>query len=286
MALHTLKIDETANRLTNIIKGGNKEQGKWGERMLIDILESQGLQRGVDYDIQQTITDRKGNAIINEDSGKKMIPDVILHYPNNEDIIIDSKMSIEAYYNYMNAETDAAKAQYAADLVRSIRNQANDLAKKDYSRYIAKNRTAVDFVIMFVPNEGALQLALAKEPKLWGEAFDKQVFITSQQNLLAVLKMIQMSWRQFHQTENQKRVFALAEELLKRVGDFIKRFDKVGTAIENLKGSYDEAYKKAYTGRQSVVQKANEIKELGVKESSLSPLKETENQLFNDDGKE
>lgn len=286
MALHTLKIDETANRLTNVIKGGNKDQGKWGERMLIDILDSQGLQRGVDYDIQQTITDRKGNAIINEDSGKKMIPDVILHYPNNEDIIIDSKMSIEAYYNYMNAETDAAKAQYAADLVRSIRNQANDLAKKDYSRYIAKNRTAVDFVIMFVPNEGALQLALAKEPKLWGEAFDKQVFITSQQNLLAVLKMIQMSWRQFHQTENQKRVFALAEELLKRVGDFIKRFDKVGTAIENLKGSYDEAYKKAYTGRQSVVQKANEIKELGVKESSLSPLKETENQLFNDDGKE
>ena len=132
---------------------------------------------------------------------------------------------------------------------------------------------------MFVPNEGALQLALLHEPKLWSEAFDKQVFITSQQNLLAILKMIQIAWRHYAQTENQKRVFDMAEEMLKRVGEFVKRFDKVGKDIELLRKDYDDAHNKAYTGRQSIVQKANELKELGVKESTNQPIPETETEL-------
>ena len=129
---------------------------------------------------------------------------------------------------------------------------------------------------MFVPNEGALQLALDTDPKIWSEAFDKQVFITSQQNLMAILRMIQIAWRQYAQTENQKKVFALAEELLKRVGEFIKRFDKIGKDIDMLHKDYGEAYNKAYTGRQSIVQKANELKELGVKESANQPIPMTQ----------
>lgn len=276
MSLQTQKIEFTATRLTNVIRGGNKAQGNWGERMLTDILESQGYKVGIDYDIQHTLTDEKGNAIKNDDTGRRMIPDVILHYPNNEDVIIDAKMSIDAYYQYVNTEEEALKKKFAADLVSSIRTQATNLAKKDYSKYVHSPRKAIDFVIMFVPNEGALQLALDTDPKIWGEAFDKQVFITSQQNLMAILRMIQIAWRQYAQTENQKKVFALAEELLKRVGEFIKRFDKIGKDIETLHKDYGEAYNKAYTGRQSIVQKANELKELGVKESANQPIPMTQ----------
>ena len=279
MAQKTDKIDQSATRLANVMRGANKVQGNWGELTLQNLLDSQGLQLGRDYDMQQTITDEKGNVILNDDSGKRMIPDVILHYPNGEDVVIDSKMTIDGYLNYVNAETDDMKKKYADDVVKSIRTQFNNLAKKDYSAYIKSPRRAIDFVIMYVPYEGALQLALARDPKLWNEAFEKQVFITSQQNLMAILKIIQIAWRQFNQTENQKHVYDLAEELLKRVGDFIKRFDKVGKDIENLHKSYDDAYKKAYTGRQSIVQKANELKQLGVKENANLTIPQAEVEL-------
>lgn len=279
MSLQTEKIENSAHQLTNVIRGGNQVQGSWGERILTDILETQGYIEGVDYDIQYTLTNEKGDAVKNDDTGKRMRPDVILHYPNNEDVIIDAKMSIDAYYKYVQTTEEGLKRKYATDLVNSIRTQAKNLSKKDYSSYVQAPRKAIDFVIMFVPNEGALQLALATEPRLWGEAFEKQVFITSQQNLMAILKMIQIAWRQYTQTENQKRVFSLAEELLKRVGEFIKRFDKIDTDIINLRKHYDEAYNKAYTGRQSIVQKANELKELGVKESANQAIPATKPDL-------
>lgn len=275
MREQTQKIDETATRLTSVIRGQNKAQGNWGERTLNFLLDAQGFKRGVDYDVQETVTD--------DESGRRLIPDVILHYPNNEDVVIDSKMSIDAYYQYVSTDDEAMKRKYADDLVRSIRTQANGLAKKDYSHYIRPPRHAIDFVIMFVPNEGALQLALSRDPRLWAEAFDKQVFITSQQNLFAILRMIQIAWRQYAQTESQRKVFGLAEEMLKRVGEFIKRFDKVGKDIESLHKDYASAYEKAHTGRQSIVQKANELKQLGVKESANQPIPEATADLLEDD---
>ena len=279
MAEQTAKIDASATRLTNVMRGANKVQGNWGELTLMNLLDSQGLRLGVDYDVQQTLSDDRGNVLTNEESGKRMIPDVILHYPNNEDIIIDSKMTIDAYANYMNAEDEIVKKKYADDVVKSIRTQFTSLSKKDYTSYIKAPRRAIDFVIMYVPYEGALQLALLTDPKLWHDAFEKKVFITSQQNLMAILKIIQIAWRQYAQTENQKRVYDLADEILRRVGDFIKRFDKVGKDIETLHKDYDEAYKKAYTGRQSIVQKANDLKVLGAKESANAPIPETQMRL-------
>ena len=185
-------------------------------------------------------------------------------------------MSIEAYYEYANGENDTLKKKYADDLVKSVRTQFTNLAKKDYSSYVKPPRHAIDFVIMFVPHEGALQLAMATDKKLWNDAFERKVFITSQQNLMAILKMIEIAWRQYTQTENQQRVYGLAEELLKRVGEFIKRFDKVKKDIDSLSKDYDEAYNKAYTGRQSIVQKANELKTLGVKEAANQPIPEAQ----------
>ena len=251
--------------------------------MLTEILDAQGYKLGTDYDVQQTITDDKGNIVVSDESGKRMIPDVILHYPDNEDVVIDSKMSIDAYYQYVNTDDETLKRKFADYLVKSVRTQAVNLARKDYSRYITKPRRAIDFVIMFVPNEGALQLALAHDPKIWREAFDRHVFITGQQNLMAILRMIQIAWRQYAQTESQKKVFEMADEMIKRVGEFIKRFDKLKKDIDTLHKDYDDAYNKAYTGRQSIVQKANELKSLGVKESANYPIPEPQTLLNEED---
>ena len=275
MAEQTMKIDESANRLTNVLKGGSQVQGQWGEKILTDILDAQGFKLGEDYDVQQTLSDSRGNTLHSDETGRRMKPDVIVHYPNNEDVIIDAKMSIEAYYQYVNTTDEVQRKMYADQLVRSIRTQMAGLAKKDYSSYVKSPRRAIDFVVMFVPNEGALQLALATDPKLWGEAFDKQVFITSQQNLMAMLKIIQIAWRQYAQNENQQRVYELADELLKRVGHFMQLFDTIRKDMDTLDRHYNEAFKKVFDGRQSIAQKANELKALGAKENPKYPIPDT-----------
>lgn len=271
MAEQTSQINLTATRLTNVMRGGNKIQGNWGEMTLKNLLESQGLQLGRDFDLQHTMTDEHGKPLLNDESGTRMVPDAILHYPNNEDVIIDAKMSIDAYAKYVETEDEALRKQLARDVVRSIRDQFNRLSAKDYSRYVKAPRKSVDFVIMYVPYEGALQLALATEPGLWNEAFGKKIFITGQQNLMAILTMIHAAWRQYLQNENEKQVYVMAEELLKRVGAFIKQFD---TLKEHLRRASDDCaeLEAKYDGRMGIVQKANQLKKLGVKENIKYPI--------------
>jgi DNA recombination protein RmuC len=281
MAEQTTKINETATHLTNVMRGGNKIQGNWGEMTLKNLLESQGLMLGRDFDLQHTITDENGNPVLNEDSGSKMVPDAILHYPNNEDVIIDAKMSIDAYAKYVETEDEAQRKVLAKEVVRSVRDQFKKLSAKEYSRYVKAPRTTVDFVIMYIPYEGALQLALATEPGLWNEAFSKKIFITGQQNLMAILTMIQAAWRQYLQNENEKQVFVMAEELLKRVGAFIKEFD---TLKEHLRHASDDcaSLEAKYNGRMGIVQKANQLKKLGVKENVKYPIPPDEDNLLED----
>ena len=271
MAEQTSQINLTATRLTNVMRGGNKIQGNWGEMTLKNLLESQGLQLGRDFDLQHTMTDEHGKPLLNDESGTRMVPDAILHYPNNEDVIIDAKMSIDAYAKYVETEDETLRKQLARDVVRSIRDQFNRLSAKDYSRYVKAPRKSVDFVIMYVPYEGALQLALATEPGLWNEAFGKKIFITGQQNLMAILTMIHAAWRQYLQNENEKQVYVMAEELLKRVGAFIKQFD---TLKEHLRRATDDCaeLEAKYNGRMGIVQKANQLKKLGVKENIKYPI--------------
>ena len=271
MAEQTTKINETATHLTNVMRGGNKIQGNWGEMTLKNLLESQGLVLGRDFDLQHTLTDEQGNPVLNDDSGSKMVPDAILHYPNNEDVIIDAKMSIDAYAKYVETDDEMQRKALARDVVKSVRDQFRRLSAKEYSRYVKAPRTTVDFVIMYIPYESALQLALATEPGLWNEAFNKKIFITGQQNLMAILTMIHAAWRQYLQNENEKQVFVMAEELLKRVGAFIKEFDALKT---HLRQATDDcaALDAKYDGRMGIIQKANQMKKLGVKENVKYPI--------------
>ena len=265
------KMDRTATRLTNALRGDSKQVGDWGELVLQELLDSQGFKRGFDYDVQDTITDQDGFIVRNEDTGRSMRPDVVLHYPGNQDVVIDAKVSIKAYYDYVNEPVEAVRQQMLDRHVQSLRSHVKELAVKDYSRYIQQPRTAIDFVIMYVPNESALQVALARDPKLWTEAFDKKVFISSTQNLFAILRMIQIAWRQHSQTENQKKIVGLAEQLVSRIGLFAERTQKLSRDIDMLSTDFTDM-QKSVDGTRGILQKANEMKKLGIKEDVKHPL--------------
>ncbi|MBR6867116.1 MAG: DNA recombination protein RmuC [Prevotella sp.] len=267
------RMDRTATRLTNALRGDSKQAGDWGELVLQELLDSQGFQRGLDYDVQDTLTDSDGLPVRNQDTGRVMRPDVVLHYPGQQDVVIDAKVSIKAYYDYVNESVDAVRQQMLDRHVQSLRSHVRELAQKDYSRYIQPPRTAIDFVIMYVPNEAALQVALARDPKLWTEAFDKKVFISSTQNLFAILRMIQIAWRQHNQTENQKRIVSLAEQLVSRIGLFAERAAKIGRDIDMLNTDFTDM-QKSVDGTRGILQKANEMKKLGIKEDVKHPLPE------------
>ena len=261
------EMSQKAEGLANVLRRDNKVSGNMGEIILGDLLASQGLTEGIHYEVQARLRDEQGRPLKNDDTGREMQPDVILHYPQGQDVVIDSKVSLVAYQRYANADTPEEKERALQEHIRSVRSHVSELARKDYSRYIKPPREAVDFVIMFVPFESSLQLALVNDPSLWREAFERKVFITGEQNLLGILHMIHIAWVQNQQAENQEKVFGVAEQLLDRLGDFIQRYNKVGEQIEQARKAFDFSTNKLNEGRQSVVQKANELKSLGAKEN-------------------
>ena len=268
MLQQTQQLGEKTDSLTNVLRRDNKVSGNMGEIILGDLLASQGLTEGIHYEVQARLRDDLGRPLKNDETGKEMQPDVILHYPQGQDAIVDSKVSLVAYEKYVNAESPEEKERYLQDHIKSVRQHVNELARKDYSKYIKNGRDAVDFVIMFVPFESSLQLALANDPTLWREAFEKKVFVTGEQNLLGILHMIHIAWVQNQQAENQEKVFGLAEQLLDRLGDFVQRYNDLGSKIEAVQKAYESTNNKLITGRQSVVQKGRELVDLGAKENA------------------
>jgi DNA recombination protein RmuC len=268
MMMQTQQLGEKTDSLTNVLRRDNKVSGNMGEIILGDLLASQGLTEGIHYEVQARLRDEMGRPLKHDETGREMQPDVILHYPQGQDAIVDSKVSLVAYEKYVNAETPEEKERYLQDHIKSVRQHVNELARKDYSKYIKNGRDSVDFVIMFVPFESSLQLALANDPTLWREAFEKKVFVTGEQNLLGILHMIHIAWVQNQQAENQEKVFGLAEQLLDRLGDFIQRYNDLGEKLQAVQRAYDSTNNKLVTGRQSVVQKGQELILLGAKENA------------------
>ena len=268
MMQQTQQLGEKTEGLANVLRRDNKVSGNMGEIILGDLLASQGLTEGIHYEVQARLRDELGRPLKNDETGKEMQPDVILHYPQGQDAIVDSKVSLVAYEKYVNAETPEDKERYLQDHIKSVRSHVNELARKDYSKYIKNGRETVDFVIMFVPFESSLQLALANDPTLWREAFEKKVFVTGEQNLLGILHMIHIAWVQNQQAENQEKVFGLAEQLLDRLGDFVQRYNDLGAKLDAVNKAYDNANNKLITGRQSVAQKGRELIDLGAKENA------------------
>ena len=255
---------KSADELANALKHKTKMQGDWGELVLANLLTSQGLTEGKEFDVQATICDECGN-VIKSDSGKSMRPDVILHLDNVREVIIDSKVSLTAYTEYVNAEDELSRKDALDKHVKSLRAHVDELSKKDYSKYIQAPKQTVDYVIMFVPISGALWSALNADKNLWMYAAEKKVYMADEQSLFGALKIVQLTWRQIAQVENQEKVYKLAEEMLNRVGQFLAYYNTMGKKLGEAQKSYDDGLKKLQDGGYSINTTAKQLLKLGVK---------------------
>ena len=262
----------SADNLAEALRRGSKVQGDWGETVLEELLSSQGLTEGVHFETQATMTDAGGRTLTN-DSGSRMRPDIILHLDEHRDVIIDSKVSVSAYMDYVNAENDNDRNQYLKAHLASIHRHIDELAKKDYSGYVKYPKVSVGYVIMFVPNLGAFWTALGAEPDLWRRAADRNVYIADEQSLYGALKIVNMTWTQVAQVQNHEKVYGLASEMLDRVGQFMKHFDAVGDALDKAKDSYDRGRNKLMPKGQSILNTADKLLKLGAKDSVKNAVK-------------
>lgn len=272
----TENLGVQADRLSNALQRENKTAGNWGELILSELLCSQGLQEGVHFDVQQTLRDEEGNTLKNEETGKRMIPDVILHLDETRDVIVDSKMSLTAFVDYQNATNEEERAAALERHILSVKSHIKELTSKNYQGYIKKPRVSADFVIMFVPIEGALQLALTHAPELWREAFDKKVFIAGGQTLIAALRIIDLTWVNIKQERNTEKILDEARKLVDRVGQFYDKFQTVGKRIQEANNAYCDVVDKVKEGQQSILKAGRNLEELGVRGKKALPNPEEE----------
>ena len=267
----TTSLGVEAEKLSKALQAGPKIQGDFGEMKLNDLLDKFGFTKGVEYDVQYTMRDTKGNVIKNDDTDDMMRPDVVLHYPDHKDVVIDSKASLTAFIGYVNAENDDERKRYLEEHVKSVRRHVDELAAKSYGKYSMEGGTTLDFVIMFVPQEAAMQLAVSADTTLWNYAFDRNVVITGEQNLFSLLRLLQIAWTQQRQADNQEQVFGLANTLVERVALFVERFDKIGKNVEAVQSAFEDA-KKAMTGNRGFVTSARKLVDMGAKENPRRKL--------------
>lgn len=266
----------SAEELARVFKHGSKVQGDWGETVLKELLDSQGLTCGVHYDTQVTMRDANGQVLKSE-QGNMLRPDVILHLDHNREVIIDSKVSLTAFMDYVNAETDEARAQYLKAHIDSLQKHVRELSVKDYSSYIHPPKTRMDYVIMFVPHSGALWTAFNAQPDLWRRAMERNVFIADEQTLYAALRIVSFTWTQIAQAENHERVYALANEMLDRVGQFMKKYQAMGKALDTARKAYEDGERKLQPSGQSILQTCAKLQKLGAKQSTTNPLPQIDN---------
>ncbi len=264
---------ESADELTRVFRHAGRVQGNWGEIVLNELLESQGLTENVHYELQSSIRDASGDVVRN-DNDHGMRPDVILHLDQKREVIIDSKVSLTAFMDYVNAEDENDRQKFLRAHVESIQKHVKELAAKDYSSYVKPPKVKMDYVIMFVPNTGALWAALGAQPDLWRNAMEKNVYIADEQTLFAALRIINMTWTQIAQAQNHEKVYALANELMDRVGQFMDRYKAIGKALENAGKAYEAADKKLQPTGQSIIQTCAKLQKLGAKQSSRNPIPE------------
>lgn len=259
-------MGEQTERLAQALTGQNKVQGNFGELKLTQILEQMELERGLQYDTQETMRDKDGRTITSEE-GRRMVPDAVLHFPDGRDVIIDSKMSFTAFVDYQNAETDAERDSALRRHLASMRQHVRELAQKQYFRYAKADKGRLDFVLMYVFQESALQLALQSDTALWKEAYDQGVVISGSQSLYMTLRVLELTWKQTRQVENQEKMMQCANTLVERVQLFAERFTKVGELLDKTRKSFDELNTVTATSGQSITTAARNLLKYGAQEN-------------------
>lgn len=261
------EVGERADKLAQAIIGENKTQGNFGELRLKQLLEDMGLEEGVQFEEQTTMKDASGRTIYDEDEGHRMVPDVILHFPDHRDVIIDSKMSFKAFEDYHSAETDEARTEALSRHILSVRQHVNELSRKNYSAYIKEGHARLDFVLMYMFSESALQLALSNDPTLWKDAYDKGVIISGSQNLYMMLRVLEMTWRQVRQVENQENMVKAANSIIDRVQMFYERMLKVDEQLEKTQRAFDDVKNVTASTGQSIEIAARKLIKYGAQEN-------------------
>ena len=268
----TISIGDKADNLADALKGRNKAQGNWGEVILDNLFTSEGLREGRDYDKEETLRDDHGNIIYNEDTDRRMRPDFILHYPDGNDVVVDSKVVLTAMYDYYSTDDEVLKADAMARNLMAMKEQVRRLAKKDYSRYLKPGHRMLDYVIMFVPVYSALRMAYEADRNLWHDAYQQGVLITTEETMMPFLRMISIAWKSHEQIANQQQIIAAAEMMIARVSDFCVAHAKMGEKLEDALKYYDVCDRKLRERGQSIVGAANRLISYGVPRNSKKPL--------------
>lgn len=261
------ELGETADRLTRALTGEVKVQGNFGELKLKQLLEDLELKEGEQFDTQETLRDKAGKTAKGED-GKGLIPDFILHFPNNRHVVVDSKMSLTDYERYMNAEDGTTeKSDFLKAHIASVRAQVKRLAKKEYTKYLPSGYNRLNFAIMYVPIEGALNLALLNDNSLWREAYDEGVLILGPQTMYMNLRVLEMMWTQVRQLQNQQDMMNAANTVIDRVQDFGIRFMEVESSMNDTIKKISKLKITTADSGPSIITAAKNLIKAGAKEN-------------------
>ena len=248
-------IGSRAENLANALKGKNKMQGIFGETILENILREEGLREGHDYDAECWLRDKNGNRIVNEETGRKMRPDFALHFPDKTDVLIDAKVSLSALSDWFGAQTEEQRADAARRNLESVLNHVEELAGKEYQKYVVGRKT-LDYVIMFIPNYGAYQLAKMEDKEIFAKAFRRNVLITTEETLIPFLRLIRTAWVQKEQIENISGIVKAAQDMVDRVGLFCQHNAALEENLENVLDKFKANSKRLVDGNRSIVKAA------------------------------
>jgi DNA recombination protein RmuC len=260
-------ISEEAHNLTKALKSESKTQGGGGEMILENILERSGLVKDREYFMEHQLLDENGIPMKSDSEDKKMRPDAVIKYPDNRNVIIDSKVSLNAFTRCVAAMDEKTRLNELSEHISCIKKHISSLSAKGYDDY----NKSLDFVMMFIPSEPAYIAALQGDPDLWNFAYDKRILLLSPTNLITSLKLIVDLWKREYQNQNAKEIAERGAKLYDKFVGFVANLDDVGEHLEKAQGKYSEAYKQLSTGNDNLVIQATKLKALGLKTKKELP---------------
>lgn len=255
------QISQEASNLTRALKGESKTRGRWGEIILETVLEKSGLRKDEEYFMEQQLVDEEGKPLRSDSEGKKMRPDAIIKYPDNREVLIDSKVSLNAYLRYMDATNPDDQEKALAEHTATVRRKIDELSEKGYDDY----SKTLDFVMMFIPSEPAYIAAIQREPDLWNYAYDKRILLVNPTNLITSVKLIADLWKRERQNRNIEKIVDRGSKMYDKFVGFIENMQALGNQIEKAREAYGASFSQLSTGKDNLVLQATKLQELGIK---------------------